>query len=1138
MMKVLQYFLILSFLFCQAFYVSAIDNRTEAELLIKVGDSLRDLKAFEEALNFYRKAENLNHVKNTLNIRLKSILKIAEMERELGLYDKSIQTAQKGTELSSTNQEKLFLAEFEIEKGKTFLLKGNNSSALESFQQALKLSMEASERPESKLLTECYGLIGDTYVAMHIYDSAIVNLEKKLKTLNKIPERDNYKLAPTLNSLGLAYLGRKNYKISKSFLDSSYNLVKDHYGNLSTELGSIYGNLGTYYKSLALYDSALYYYGLALPKHVAKLGESHPEVAAELINLGDLFLKKGDFKSGLKKYKESLSIHNKIGKTENAKVAFLYYKISGAYIYMNQFDLALEYIDFAIDVVQVEGEKEDGLLMWFFSRKTTLMERLNQYEMAFSIYKESTNKWGTNRPSAANDNYTIGRLFGKMGNEDSAVYYLKKSLDIEKKVYGDSHPQIAWTLLRVSDSYRKMGQMEEALKGIFKVLEIQKKYYGDKHYSVGSAYRILANLYYDLGLYGESLKANQNALIANALDFNDSSIVHNPLGVHAQNVTDLFITLLQKALCFEQIGGAENLNHALNCYYQADNVLKEIRRDKTNLKDKMTFEAHANQMYQRAVSVCMKLNEMSKDAKYLEEAYVFTEKNRRGNLSQAVAKNSAEDFEILPRSIIQIEDQIKVDQNFYENQIKKMKASKDGYDTTKLVNLESLLFGLNRKRDSLVGVFEKDFPRYYQLKYYQDISGIKELKNNLPGQTVLLEYFEGDSTIYLFAIAKNDFRVSVIPSKGEINNQIDLFREIQYYWSISDQSDSTYLSYVRCSSYLKSSLLGDNIDDFLEKNRIQNLVIVPDGKLSYLPFEILLTDDNFKQVGDYSSLPYLIKDYNISYAYSATLNFEFNNRLRKGPSPRGYIGFAPSYTTLPLDSSNLLAIGKFRSSVTNLEWNKEEVLTSSSLIGGEYRLENDATESKFKEDASNYNILHLAMHALIDDEDPMLSKLVFAKDENDSINDGLLHTYEIFNMNMNPELVVLSACNTGFGKLERGEGVNSLAYAFAYAGCPSIVMSQWQVDDKSTSILMKDFFENLSGGMSKSKALREAKLKFLNDPSSRYANPSYWAGFVLIGNEDALDQYNGYDLFYIWIGVGMAILVVGFLIIRRRNLSV
>jgi CHAT domain-containing protein len=194
----------------------------------------------------------------------------------------------------------------------------------------------------------------------------------------------------------------------------------------------------------------------------------------------------------------------------------------------------------------------------------------------------------------------------------------------------------------------------------------------------------------------------------------------------------------------------------------------------------------------------------------------------------------------------------------------------------------------------------------------------------------------------------------------------------------------------------------------------------------------------------------------------------------------------------------------------------------------------DAIESKFKQSANHYGVLHLAMHALIDDKKPMYSKLAFSLVE-DGTDDGFLNAYELYNMELSAELVVLSACETGYGKLEKGEGMMSLAHAFTYAGCPSIVMSQWLADDKATAQLMKLFYKNLATGCSKDEALQKAKIEFISDADEVRQNPAFWAGFVVMGDTSPLYVEPFFERNWIYITLSCLLLTVFATVYIRRK---
>jgi len=234
------------------------------------------------------------------------------------------------------------------------------------------------------------------------------------------------------------------------------------------------------------------------------------------------------------------------------------------------------------------------------------------------------------------------------------------------------------------------------------------------------------------------------------------------------------------------------------------------------------------------------------------------------------------------------------------------------------------------------------------------------------------------------------------------------------------------------------------------------------------------------------------------------------------------------------DESKLAALGKFRDGFEELKYNKEEADAIGKYFDSEVIKGNEATEKVFLEKFKNFDILHFAMHALVDNEESDNSKLVFTH-ENDSVNDSFLHSFELYNMNMNPRLAVLSACNSGLGELKGGEGVMSLARAFTYAGAESVVMSHWRVNDQSSRDIMESFYKYLSQGENKDQALRLAKIEYLESAPANSQHPFHWNNFVVYGDVSPIRK-PGSVLDYWWaVMLILTIAAIAIGIYKRKN---
>jgi CHAT domain-containing protein len=253
---------------------------------------------------------------------------------------------------------------------------------------------------------------------------------------------------------------------------------------------------------------------------------------------------------------------------------------------------------------------------------------------------------------------------------------------------------------------------------------------------------------------------------------------------------------------------------------------------------------------------------------------------------------------------------------------------------------------------------------------------------------------------------------------------------------------------------------------------------------------------------------------------------------RENTTLKDLVAFAPVYTrSINIDS---LFIGRQSGAgvLYDLPEARGEAEYISKITGGSSYLFGEAKESVFKKVAGNYRIIHLAMHTYLNDQNPMNSAMIFSLG-NDSPEDGLLYTYEVYGIPMNARMVVLSSCNTGNGIISSGEGILSLARGFIYSGCQSVVMSMWEVDDKSGTEVMKMFYDNLLKGKSKAQAMKAARTDYLKNSSQLRSHPYFWASLVVYGENEPV--FSTHQLTNIVIGLaGISAVFLIFYFIKRR----
>ncbi|HZY81950.1 MAG TPA: CHAT domain-containing protein, partial [Cyclobacteriaceae bacterium] len=500
----------------------------------------------------------------------------------------------------------------------------------------------------------------------------------------------------------------------------------------------------------------------------------------------------------------------------------------------------------------------------------------------------------------------------------------------------------------------------------------------------------------------------------------------------------------------------------------------------------------------------------------LEDAFLVAEHSKAALLLENTKDLRAKTMAGVPDSLVERERDLRIELAYYKTNLYQAHKNKD---TSAITAFEKNIFDSQRKLEAFKSKLERSFPAYFKLKYDSKIVRLPDVQKDLLKNTTVLQYFVTDDDIYCFVISRTKADIKRLPINDDLKSTV-----ANYQKSLTD------FSFIMNNQSKADSLYQETARDLYSLLMIggaeQKLIIIPDDFLAQLNFGTLLYEDvNGK---NYASLPYLATKHTISYAYSSAFLGETNKRRVSN-----FAGFAPSYDQVDytdVDSAmHPMAALVVRSGNLPLPGATEEVNAISKLMNGESWINEEATETNFKKYSGDYDVLHLAMHSLLNDEEPRYSELLF-NHRKDNENDGYLTIAEIYNLKLNAQLVVLSACSSGFGKIQNGEGPISLSRAFSYAGCPSVVMSLWKVPDLVTTSIMKNFYESLSDGLSKDEALQAAQVKFLNENKDPiYSHPYYWAGFVVIGDNSPLERGTNWGYYLI----GISVVAVTVVLVRR-----
>jgi len=766
----------------------------------------------------------------------------------------------------------------------------------------------------------------------------------------------------------------------------------------------------------------------------------------------------------------------------------------------------------------------------------------NDFEMGerhLQIAKSKENKIESPR------NYTkvlsdLGKLFNKKKEFDKAMPHLIESLNVfyslkdsielsrtynsigrnleEQELYEEALSQYleanrlevkslknkASIQESIGTSYMELGKLELAKKWLFQSLDLRKTHYKKEfHISYTNSYHNLGVLFTKQKQFKEGLSYYQKAITNYSANYRDTSIYSNidPGLIIEGSLEDLvkdyqfktnafwqwykesrkepkhldaayesaktYSALLERMLNEFHSSGTQLF--MLKEYYPATEITLEIAYEKWLLEkdknEKKEYEEFVFSIIERNKSIVL-LNSLKNNKTYKKQTAEFSKLNKDIKDLKSKLKNQPDD----PK----IKEQI-LEKEIALTTIKKQLKKSDNSTFYSLADIQSKL--LTPKR-------------------------------------ALLNYFVGDSTVYLMASTRNKQQLFTIP----INN---LSEQVKQIIEIT-KDDASDTDTFQLPAYQVYRALLQPATVFLPST-VEELIILPDGFLSYLPFEVLLTEaakpnSNWKTVSE--NMLGLKKA--ITYGYSASVLMEYTTQQPTTDHTYPLAAFAPTFNALQTSATRNYCLGE----VSNLAHNSEEAATVSSHFKGKSFLASEADKATLFQRLKDTRILHLATHACVDTDQLEEGQLFMA----DSVP---VYFHELYDVDTKTEMVVLSACETGSGMARRGEGVFSLARAFAQSGIPSTTMSLWAVDDRATMEVMGYYYKHLAAGKAKHLALKRAKRDYLDSIESLdKAHPYYWAGFVHYGDFGEVSTENSLTSVLLFMFLLLFVFLV-FVVIRN-----
>ncbi len=1025
--------------------------------------------------------------------------------------------------------------------GMVYYATGNYTEAGPLFKRSLEIREKALGKNHPDVPMSLLGL-AMLYQATGNFVEVAPLYKRSLEICEKTFGKDHPTVATTLNNFAEFYRATGHYAEAEPRYKRSLEIYEKALNKDHPNVAIILNNLALLYVAMGNYATAEPLYERTLEIYEKALGKDHPNVAMTLNNLAQLYYVRGNYAAAEPLYKKSLEIYEKALGKDHSNVAMSLNNLAELYRAEGNYAAAEPLYKKSLEIYEKALGKNHTNVATSINNLAELYQTMGNYAEAEPLYKRSLEifekAFGDDNPDVARSLSNLGVLYQTTGNYDEAKPLFKRSLQIREKALGKDHPDVATSLNNLAMLYHNTGNYAAAEPLLKQALKIRENALGKDHPDVAQSLNNLAMFYHDTGNYAaaEPLYQRSVEILTKAFGKN-----HPDVETIINNLAFLWLISGKMEQAFE-VFKQQNDAGGLGKYYLMKGRYGEARGQfsgslhTANLPNSLTaysiglglaYEGEMNYVeakgwFSKAIALIeqqrAELNSSLREH-FLEGDTIagFKRADAFEGMIRVLLKENRPDAQ---REALRYAEMIK-SRIFFEMLASRglrsakpqdEKVLKQDYEyQRKLAVLQKRLKiiqkpGVNLPigEDELVKAeFEKtsaDYEAFLKEVKLQNAEvaylicanpdNATDIQALLDDDLTVLEYYIAQDRTYAWLITKNSIQIHEIKKDGFDLNAKQIQADIGNWLAINISDNSRRATPLFSS--LADELGGQESTPELKKKyreafnkkaqelyrlifapleadiKTKKLIIVPHDVLHKIPFSCLSNGSKS-----------LVDKYDLSVAPTSSV-IEFIVQKRK-TAATSFLAFANPTTE--------------RKSLYSAE---QEVQDIEALFTAKRVYSRaDATKAKAQADSGDFAVIHFACHGEFNDMQPLQSGLLLAQDGDD---DGLLRVPDVFGLNLQKaNLVTLSACETALTKVRGGEDWAGMSRGFIYAGTPSILATLWSVDDKSTAILMKNFYTNwLTKGMSKPAALRQAQLDLKAIPE--YSHPFYWAPFVMIGD--------------------------------------
>lgn len=836
--------------------------------------------------------------------------------------------------------------------------------------------------------------------------------------------------------------------------------------------------------------------------------KTHANHFIVLNTLGLKYQSLGQLNEAINVFEEAIQLN--LEQDRDVNLFGLYLNLSSTYISKWDYENGEKYLSLAESILKDQPGDISRLEVEINLRRAGMLIDINREEEA-PPYLEKIKHIIDEKYTGSE--YYLSKVYALFHNYDISIGEYKSAREnIEKylsllKLYGEETSNewangLAWK----ADVFLEKMEFDSAHYYMDAALETYFESLGNKHNYYLDVQLQKVKAYVEQRKYPEAENILNRILMLDIKEDLDLSTFtlpdYNELFKHVNLVKVLYkkIELIDKKANPQSI---ENLNQKA-VYY--DYLAKEFDRINAmygGFKTRDDLFSESEQIFKEAIANAYDLYDLTKDPSWAEIAFQYSERTRSLHFQEIMREKLAKLEAGIPDSLRARELSLWTQKTNLQDQL--MGTSLE--DSLIYTTLSDNLLHATVAYEKFIKNLESDYPRYFDLKYNVQLANINEVRKFLLNKNkALIQYNIIDSFAYVHIISKKSLHFVRLAQPNDIDSTVNM------YYQLMQNRD--FVSVQELGKELHQNLFAP-LEPYLKD--IGELIIVPDSWLYYINLESLPLDN--------PRTPFLLNVYEMQYCYSPTVAVQIKRQPSMKKSDYKWVGFVPGF------DKNSLEVNETK--FAHQPWAMELADSVAAQFNGKLFEGNQANKDAFSENAGKGQILHVGTHAVANDQDPLNSYMILGSEKGQFEQ---LTAADIFNKRINSKCTVLTACETAVGQIKGGEGMVSLARSFSYAGSPNLVVTLWSVDDQQTARIIRSFYDYLDKDFTFDRALRMAKLDYLESARGELKHPFYWAGILYYGTDDQLqNSFWGLDTILLSSLALLGILFVSMVVWKRTR---